>query len=264
MEQKIASLEEFEQTILEMPAGAVRKELTIYDYGVMNTNKLKYSILNGTSPLLPKEGFIDLKGAYDIRTNTLHSGISQIMLLERQFELEAPTGAFVSFNAIREAQINRVDCAVRKGEHGFDILVQKSLNDITIEKWFNISQIVNLENLKKFLDDRKNLELDTVSSKRKQKQSNTKIRKINFTSPETYIGQVLAAISTGTKLLVTPEQEKTFKESLINYLNREHKIGKKDKLAIFKLASKANTSCQNTIKGIIAQEREAERYSMSR
>ena len=268
------TFDEFEQDVQEMPAVQNKKELTAYDYGSIYAAKLKNSLNNGTSPFLPNEqGLIDLKGTYNMRTNELNHGITQIMLKERQAELNAPTGAFVTFDTIRKAQQNGIDCAVIKGQHGFDIQVQNPENkeDIRTMKWFNISQITNPENLKSYLDEQMSLKTQETNAYNKEHnptykdkknpaekvmdRPNDKVMKINFKTPEQYFGQVLAAMSTGTKLIVSKEQAEIFKKQTIDALEKEHSEGKVDRFAIFKLASNANTICVNTVKAIRENEK---------
>lgn len=79
MESK--TFDEFEQDVQEMPVVPKKKELTAYDYGSIYAAKLKNSLSNGKSPFLPNEqGLIDLKGTYNMRTNELNHGLTQIML----------------------------------------------------------------------------------------------------------------------------------------------------------------------------------------
>lgn len=268
------TFDEFEQDVQEMPAVQKKKELAAYDYGSIYAAKVKNSLNNGTSPFLPNEqGLIDLKGTYNMRTNELNHGLTQIMLKERQAELNAPTGAFVTFDTIRKAQQNGIDCAVIKGQHGFDIQVQnpKKKEDIRTMKWFNISQIANPENLKSYLDEQMKLETEKTNAYNKEHnptfkdkknpaekvmdRPNDKVMKINFETPEQYFGQVLAAMSTGTKLIVSKEQAEIFKKQTIDALEKEHAEGKVDRFAIFKLASNANTICVNTVKVIRENEK---------
>lgn len=274
---KSKTFEEFEQDVQEMPVMPVvpkKKELTAYDYGSIFAAKVKNSLRNGKSPFLPNEqGVIDLKGTYNMCTNELNHGITQIMLKERQSELNAPTGAFVTFDTIRKAQQNGIDCAVIKGQHGFDIQVQNPENkeDIRTMKWFNISQIANPENLKSYLDEQMSLKTQETNAYNKEHnptfkdkknpaekvmdRPNDKVMKINFETPEQYFGQVLAAMSTGTKLIVSKEQAEIFKKQTIDALENEHTKGKIDRFAIFKLASNANTICVNTVKAIRESEK---------
>ena len=140
-----ATLETLDNEVKKMPSVSSKRILTHFDYGAIYASKLLKSISEGTSPFLPGEdGILKTNGVYNMRTNSLHHGISQIMLKERQAELGSPTGAFVSFEMVEKAQKAGFDCHVIKGEHGFDIVVQNpdDLKEETI-KWFNESQIQN-------------------------------------------------------------------------------------------------------------------------
>ena len=272
MEYKTFS--EFEQDVQSMPTVPKKREPSSLDFGSIYAAKIKNSLINGSSPFLPNDqGLIDLKATYNMHTNKLNRGITQIMLKERQSELNAPTGAFVTFDTIREAQLSGVDCYVIKGQHGFDIQVQNPENkeDIRTMKWFNICQIVNPEKLKVYLDEQMKLRTQKTNDYNKEhnpsfkekknpaeknmNRPNDKVMKINFESPEEYLGQILAAMSTGTKLVVTKEQAELFKKTTIEALERERKDGKIDRLAIFKIASKANTICVNTVKALKEYEK---------
>ena len=255
------TLENLDSEVAKMPKISSKRILTQFDYGAMFAAKFKKSLENGTSPFLPKDGILKTTGAYNMRTNSLHHGISQLMLRERQAELGAPTGAFVSFETVEKAQKNGFDCAVKKGEHGFDILVQNPNDDKDRKtvKWFNESQIVNPENLRSFLtqeqqrnaserqawlDQNKPGKNARDASQKNPGRENTGIMECTAKTPEEYLGQVFAAMSTGNDLKVSPEIADNFVKNTKELLEKEHKPGVKDKLAVFKLASKANEYCK--------------------
>lgn len=271
MEKKM--FDDFAKEVQEMPKAPPAHQNDL-DYGEAYGNMIKSSLANGTSPFLPNEqGLVDLKGTYNMRTNDLHRGLTQIMLLERQAQLGSPSGAFVTSDTVRKAQENGANCSIKKGEAGFAIEVQNpdKKSDIRTMEWFNISQINNPESLQQFLNQQMNTRTQETNEYNKnnkptyyEKKSpaqkvmdrpNQKTMRINFSTPEEYIGQVLAAISTGTKLVVTPQQAENFKNATIETLNREHKEGSIDKYAIFKMASKANNICKNTVRMLKENER---------
>lgn len=267
MEQK--NFDELESAVVEenKKVGAMPNFMKSSGSFALDYKKqLETSILDGTSPFLPnKDGFVDLKGAYNMRDNKLHHGLTQLMLKERQVELGAPTGAFVSLDTVLKAQKEgNVDCHIRKGEHGFDIQVKNSKTDETKTiKWFNISQIVNPENLKTYLDEQMAKRTQETNEYNKQnhpdweeaknpalkdmERPNENVLRANFVYPEEYLGQVFAAMSTGTKLMVSPKQEEHFKKTLIDSLNKKLENGDPDVFAIFKIASKANEICKKTV-----------------
>lgn len=271
MEQSNTTLENFDSEVSKMPSVSSKRVLTHFDYGAIYAAKLKKSLANGTSPLLPKDGILKTNGVYNMRTNSLHRGIQQLMLRERQAELGAPTGAFVSIETIEKARANGYDCAVKKGEHGFDILVQNPDDDKDRKtiRWFNESQVANPENLRAFLTQEqqrnaaeKQIWLDQNhpgktardASQKNPGRENTGIMECTAKNPVEYIGQVFAAMSTGNDLKVSQEIADKFVKDTTDLLNKEFAPGKKDLLAVFKLASKANEYCKESCKAIYKEK----------
>ena len=145
---------------------------------------------------------------------------------------------------------------IKQGSRGFDILVEnKEKTEKQVIKWFHESQIDGVENLKTHLEQKMR-----ESAKDRQAfidkkypggtardaslvqtdRPNTKVMICSAKSPDQYLGQILAGISTGTALLVSPETEALFKEKTMKILTREHKPGVKDKMGLLKLAASAN------------------------
>lgn len=242
-----------------------KKEKTAYDYFQILGDSLAASIKNGTSPLLPnKDGFVDLKPAYNINTNTKAEGLTQLMLLEKQAELKAPTAAFVTFATVKKAQNAGVDCKVLKGSKGIQIPIVERTNDNGFEikaanNWFNISQIENPEKLIQFCKDEMTKKYEEKveyinttypnSSYQEKKnpaerdfeKPNEKIVPLNEKTTEAYqyLGQLLNAVQSNRKLYVTPEQATLFQKKAEQVLTAEYEPGKKDILAIKKLTDSA-------------------------
>lgn len=261
------SAEVFEDGIKEsspMPLfSKQKKEKTSYDYFRLLGKTLTESLQNGTSPLLPgKDGLVDLKPAYNINTNLKSEGLTQIMLLEKQKELNAPTAGFVTFETVKKAQESGIDCKIAKGSKGVDIpaVDEKNWGEIKFKNtWFNISQIENADKLveycKEKMTEKYNKDVAYIkehypNSAYKEKKnpakldmnrSNEKVIPLNEKTEEPfqYIAQVLNAVQSGRKLYVTPEQAASFKEKTVQLLTAEYQPGKLDVCAIKKLANSA-------------------------
>lgn len=276
MEQQTQSnlnLADFSAEVAQMPSVTPKRILTHFDYGAIYAARLRKSLENGTSPFLPKDGIVKANGVYNMRTNSLHHGIQQLMLKERQAELGSPSTGFVSLDMIDKARRNGFDCAVKMGEHGFDILVQnpKNKEDTKTIKWFNESQLTKPENLKAFLvQEQKN------NAKFKQEwldknkpgftardaslinpaRENHGLIECTAKTPEEYLGQVFAAMSTGNDLKVAPEIADNFAKKTRELLDKklDFKPEQTDLLAVFKLASKANEYCQAYCRAIYKEQ----------
>lgn len=240
------------------------KEKSSYDYFQSLGEQLVNSLKDGTSPLLPnKDGFVDLQPAYNASKNTKTEGLTQLMLLTKQKELNAPSAAFVTFESVKKAQEAGIDCKIAKGSKGVVIPIVE-LNDWKNIKfkntWFNMSQIENPENLTAFLKAEmtkqyeKDVEYinthypDSTYEKKKNpaeyvmEKENTKTMPLNekTSEPYQYLAQVMNAVNTGRKLYVTPEQAEAFKSKTVELLTAEYEPGKLDKAAIMKLATSAS------------------------
>lgn len=261
-----------------------KKEKTSYDYFQSLGETLTESLKNGTSPLLPgKDGFVDLKPAYNINTNSKSEGLTQIMLLEKQKELNAPTAGFVTFETVKKAQEAGVDCKIAKGSKGVVIPVvdEKDWGEIKFKNtWFNISQIENADKLVEFCNEKMTEKYNNdvayikehyPNSTYKEKKNpaelnmnrpNEKVMPLNEKTEEPfqYIAQVLNAVQSGRKLYVTPEQAASFKEKAVQLLTAEYQPGKLDVCAIKKLTNSAEHLYLNNKKHLkeYMQKRETE------
>lgn len=269
MEQKEnVSINQFEEALSKaspMPLYEnTKKEKSSYDYFQELGESIVKSLKDGTSPLLPnKDGFVDLQPAYNARNNTKTEGLTQLMLLTKQKELNAPSAAFVTFESVKKAQEAGIDCKVMKGSKGVVVPVVE-LNDWKNIKfkntWFNISQIENADTLTAFLKAEmtkqyeKDVEYinthypDSTYEKKKNPaefdmaKENTKVIPLNEKTdePYQYLAQVMNAVNTGRKLYVTPEQAEKFKTKAVEILTAEYEPGKLDKAAVMKLATAAS------------------------
>lgn len=268
MEQKEpTSAKVFEEVLKEsspMPLySKQKKEKTSYDYFQSLGETITESLKNGTSPLLPnKDGFVDLQPTYNINTNTKSEGLTQIMLLEKQKELNSPTAGFVTFETVQKAQEAGIDCKIAKGSKGVVIpaVDEKNWGEIKFKNtWFNISQIENADKLvefckekmtEKYKNDVAYIKEHFPNSTYKEKKNpaelnmakpNEKVMPLNekTAEPYQYLAQVLNAVQSGRKLYVTPEQASTFKEKTIQLLTAEYEPGKLDVCAIKKLTNSA-------------------------
>lgn len=267
MEQKTVSVNVFEESLKNaspMPLYEKKsKEKSSYDYFQELGEILVKSLNDGTSPLLPnKDGFVDLQPAYNAKNNTKSEGLTQIMLLTKKAELNAPTAAFVTFETLKKAQEAGIECKIAKGSKGVVVPVidLKDWNTIKFKNtWFNLSQVEGAENLKEYLDgkmteqyqkDVQYIKEHYPDSTYKEKKNpatfemnkeNVKAMPLNEKTeePYQYLAQVLNAVNTGRKLYVTPEQAEKFKTKAVELLTAEYEPGKLDKAAIMKIAASA-------------------------
>jgi len=266
MEQTV-SINQFEDALKNaspMPLYEKKsKEKSSYDYFQELGDTLVKSLKDGTSPLLPnKDGFVDLQPAYNASKNTKTEGLTQIMLLTKKAELNAPTAAFVTFESVKKAQEAGVECKIAKGSKGVTIpaVDLKNWSEIKFKNtWFNFAQVEGAEALKAFLDAKMteqykkdvqyiNEHYPNSAYKEKKNPADFVMNKENLKAmplnekteePYQYLAQVLNAVNTGRKLYVTPEQAEKFKNKAVEILTAEYEPGKLDKAAIMKLSVSA-------------------------
>lgn len=268
MEQK--SFDELQENVTNnvenIPTGYESRLKRMYDYCSELGKKLKEDVLNGKSGFLPNEhGEIDVKQAYNMKTNEKASGLAQVMLLHRMGELGVTdTGAFVTDVTIDKAINNGIDTSVIKGQK--PILVPFELKNgggVILNQWYHISQIKNPENLKSYLLNEMSQDAERVTeynkehhpdwnpksdpSKKQMDLPNTTLMNLNANSTCQYIGQVLAASQKQIRLRVTPEQVEKFKENLVNELEQLHTNGEIDKLAVQKLSNNSVKVCNSIV-----------------
>ena len=260
METKQSTLANFNSEISKKSSISTKRIWDRFDFGARYAKIFIKSLESGTFPLLPgPDGILNINGAYDMRTNNLHHGISQLMLKIRQAMLNSDSCAFISDETLQKARTHNIDCYVIKGEIGFDIAIPKA-SDLEVKRWFCESQLTKPENLKIFLaaEQQRNASekqkwYDKTSpsktaidaSLKNPNRENTGILECTAKTPEEYLGQVFVAMSTGNALKISKEISDMFIEKTIAYLKQEHKPGTINKLAIYKLASMANNYCKN-------------------
>lgn len=115
MEKTSVTQAEFEKGLQMSPPMNLSKAKnfkTKDDYYKEFGEKVYESLENGTSPLLPnKDGFVDLRPAYNLASNTRYASsqagqaITQVLLLEKKAELNSKSSAFVTFDTVHNAQI---------------------------------------------------------------------------------------------------------------------------------------------------------------
>lgn len=260
----VGSFEEGLKEASPMPLYAnQKKEKTSYDYFLELGDAFSESLKNGTSPFLPnKDGMVDLTPAYNINKNTKAEGLAQIMLLTKAAELGAQDKGFVTFETVKNAQEEGVECKIAKGSKGTVIPVvdEKDWSQIKFKNtWFNISQVENGEKLvewckermtEQYKEDVQYINEHYPNSTYKEKlnpaeknmaRPNEKTMPLNENTKEAYqyLAQVLNAVNSGRKLYVTPEQAENFKVNAVKLLEAEYQPGKRDVLAIKKLCNSA-------------------------
>jgi len=244
-----------------------KREKSSYDYFKTLGESLAKSLSDGTSPLLPDEnGIISLHPAYNVNTNKKSEGLAQLMLLEKQAELKAPSAGFVTFDTVKKAQEAGVECKIMKGSKGIVIPVvdEKDWGKITFKNtWFNISQIENSDKLVAWCKENMTREFnkkvqyinehypDSTYSKPKnpaeldmeRMSPNTEPLKLNDETkePYQYIAQVFNAVRAGRRLYVPFQQAESFKAKAAALLTAEYEPGKLDVVAIKKLANSAES-----------------------
>lgn len=287
------TLEKFESTVVEMPA--IKKPLTKYDRAVILSKEFENSLKDGTMPFLPNEqGVVDVKCAYNMNSNKAHKAHTQLFLSMRAKKLGSPTGAFVTSDTIKKAQDNGVKVLIKKGEHGKDL----EIKDGSVMKWFNASQLEGADELRKYLDEKIQKEFEKQEAYLKENPDKKRGGNVNlggnnqyYDSPNTegdiactafkrtvnektgkeyianadtadYLGQVLAAMQTKSRLIVTPEQAELFKNAALKEINttfvkiengKQIDTGKKDYFAVYKMLNSADNARKKYIEVIHAQ-----------
>lgn len=286
---KPIAIDEFLSTIQKNPISNNAHIKNGYDYLREYGDYIKQSIKNGTSPFLPDDnGEINLQPAYDLFTKKVFFGyphiktglkltpeqkknrfltelendtLKQILFLTKQKELNAPTPAFITFEAIQEAISSGVKCSIPKGTHGLVIpFLDKSdwgkINSVNYinangqkaekkkDVWFNISQIEGSDALAMYCKERiaNKVSID-FANKPLDIEKNETISMYKLTSStDTYLMQILASLENGNIIKVTPEQANKFTKNIISELSSYNKkIQKPDEVAIKRI-------CNNTAK----------------
>lgn len=263
------TIDEFEYGISKTSSMPLyqKREKSSYDYFKELGENLAKSLSDGTSPLLPGEnGIIDLHPAYNVNTNKKSEGLAQLMLLEKQAELKAPSAGFVTFDTVKKAQESGVECKIMKGSKGIVIPVvdEKDWGKIIFKNtWFNISQIENSDKVIAWCKENMTREFNKKvqyinehypnSTYNKPKNpaeldmervsSNTEPLRLNDATkePYQYIAQVFNAVQAGRKLYVAPQQAESFRTKALGLLTAEYEPGKLDVVAVKKLANSAES-----------------------
>lgn len=281
------TIDEFLSTIAKNPTHKISHTRNGYDYLREYGEYIKQSIKNGTSPFLPDEnGEINLQPAYDLYNKRIALGyplfkkdvnltpeqkkkrfqfeiendaLKQVLFLTKQKELNAPTPAFITYDAIQDAIASGVKCSVPKGTHGisipfFDPVDWGKINTISyinengerVEKkrdvWFNLSQIEGSDELAMYCKNRiaERVSFDFANKPMYIEKENT-IELSNHTSScDIYLMQVLASMENGDVIRVSPEQAKSFQKDMISQLSAfNKKINKPDEVAIKRICNNA-------------------------
>jgi len=195
------------------------------------------AIKTGDFVCLPgKDGYADTAPAYNILTpERPYHGSNLFYLKEIQRQNGFPTGEYVTYQKIKEAEKDIPDLLIDKGQKGVSLHVSEK-NKTTGEyeekhiRLFNVAQLNKPWEIKDWASDK--LEKDEqkrIEYMKTQKGAGWEPEPKNprepgpeivcsSTEPEKYLGQYLAAVSMQSKFKATPEQAKEFSEKMVNAL----------------------------------------------
>jgi len=238
----------------------------------INMRHQRKVVLNGlttqTLSCLPgADGFADTQPAVNLVQGTYYHGINMLDLKDHQKKNGFPTAEYVSDQQLKDAKKDFPDLSPKQGENGISIHWERKNNETgKYEKesvyLFNIAQTTNPEAVKeyaahkqqeetqKYVDDMKAKYPGWEPKEPKPKELGTIIN-CSSTQPEIYLGQYFAAVSTGGKFKVTPEQAAEFTKNMETALQKTVVINGKERddlLVLPKINREANQNCKDLVR----------------
>jgi hypothetical protein len=219
------------------------------------------SLKAGTLACLPgPDGLADTEPAVNLASGTRYHGSNQLYLKDFQKKNGFPTAEFVT-----SALAEKSGIPIRKGQHGvwIDFKTQNGQTGQWEQKnvrLFNIAQAVNPAKLKTFAEN---------TAREKQQEKEEYLRQMygsayqpkktqekkpgpefvcNSADPEKYLGQYLAAVSTGGTFSATREQAAAFSRNMGASLFERSANGHTNPFKLSKICNAAGEHCRNAIK----------------
>lgn len=239
------------------------------------------ALQKGNLSCLPgKDGFADTTPVSNITNGTFYHGINMLLLKEHQKINNYPTAEYLTFESVQKAneKLNlsfNEHIKINKGEKAFTISYKDSeTNEPKSIKIFNIAQLSDPQKLRDYVaiinhEKQENLKayLEKQGKEYKPYSKSTKdvILECTSTKAEEYLGQYFAAVSSGAKFKVTPEQASEFSKNINEQIfarnpdkpSADHPEGTINPFNLSIIGSSANKYCKELLKAK-GEERKAE------
>ena len=222
----------------------------------------------GTLCCLPDaNGNIDTTAVKNPVTGYTLTGLNQILAKQFVKDNNAPTPECVTFEQVQAAG-TRLLAKV----HGFSTITLDKNNELSFTRYFSPAQTVNPEKIAELvaLNQEKRAQYKEQRIERAaqlqaergggtaafygvhtgERSARQDIAEITCTSttPAGYIGQYLAAVSSGAKFSVTKEQVSAFVKNLDHSLYERNEKGYTNPFKLIKISNEANQICKETLK----------------
>jgi hypothetical protein len=239
------------------------KAETVYRQGVAKKKDVIAGALEkGALSCLPgADGYANTSPAVNIANGTHYHGSNLLYLKEYQKEMGFPTAEFVTEDTIKksgipvkpEAQGAHIHFQTQDKETGTwepkSVLlynVAESTKPDELRKW-TAAQIQAKENAKiEFLKEK--FGDDFTPQERKPRDAGPEEITCGPTEPAKFLGQYLAAVSTGAKFKVSPEQAKDFSQQMGAEMQ-------KSPFALEKICNAASNECKNVMSDFYREQR---------
>jgi hypothetical protein len=229
------------------------------------------ALKDGSLACLPgPDGYADTEPAVNLANGTRYHGTNQLYLKDFQKKNGFPTAEYVTAAAVEKSGL-----PIRKGQRGVWISF-KDQNKETGQResknvrLFNIAQAVSPAKLKEAA-------LGQAAEKRREKEEylrqmygdSWKPREpgerkpgpeivCSSTDPEKYLGQYLAAVSTGGTFKASPEQAAEFAQKMEGSLFQRMENGHTNPFKLSQICNAASEHCKSVIREARAPERKSE------
>lgn len=219
------------------------------------------SMNGGTLPCLPREnGFADTEPAKNLITGTVYHGVNAILLKDLQVRQGYPTAEYVTVQALDKVnqKLNlgfKDQVHIKKGEKGFFInFKDNKTNEIKSFALFNLAQVSDPQKIRDYAavreyEHREAIKQRMAEAGKEYVPYSTKkeggIIKCSSTKPEEYIGQYLAAVSSGSQFKVSEAQAESFKKNTELFLFEKSENGSINPFKLNILSAQANKYCKD-------------------
>lgn len=220
------------------------------------------SLKNGTLPCLPgKDGFANTEPARNPISGTTYHGISAILLKDRQLKNNYPTAEYVTLPALDKIneKLNlgfKDKIHVKKGEKGFFInFKDNKTNTVKSFCLFNVAQISDPQKIRDYVtvekyERRENVKKSMAEAGKEfvpyseAAKKEPAVIKCSSSEPEAYLGQYLAAISSGARFKVSQDQAESFKKNTEQFIFQQSQKGAINPFNLNILSAQANKYCK--------------------
>lgn len=231
-------------------------------------------IQKGTLCCLPgKDGYADTIPAKNPVTGTVYRGSTMLLLKQFAKENNFSSNEFITFESIdfMNKKLNLFGddrIMLEKGSKGVSISYSKPSDEVNPEtgkhelvsehaRLFNVSQLKNAEKVHEFEVISKHEKQEYIKAKLKEEgknfypktaENNAGEIECSSTVPAEYLGQYLAAVSSGAKFKATPEQAASFGKKTVEFLYQKNSDGHINPFNLNILSRNANAYCKDFLK----------------